>query len=91
MGGLRDVSRALLGDGRGPAEVIASLDRCATTFPAMVCTTVVYAVVDLTQHTITYSNRPPPPLLGAVAHEPRLARQGTRRMRTPWHLASGTG
>ena len=45
------MSRALLGDGRGPAEVIASLDRCATTFHAMACATVVYAVVDLTQHT----------------------------------------
>ena len=60
MGGLRDVSRALLGDGHCPAEVIASLDRGATTFHAMACATVVYAVVDLTQHTITYSNRPPP-------------------------------
>ena len=34
MGALRNVSRALLVDGRGPAEVIASLDRFAATVPA---------------------------------------------------------
>ncbi|MFL6204792.1 MAG: PP2C family protein-serine/threonine phosphatase [Acidimicrobiales bacterium] len=64
MGALRNVSRALLVDGRGPAEVIASLDRFATTMPAAVCATVVCAVVDLAQQRITYSNAGhPPPLL----------------------------
>jgi len=64
MGALRNVSRALLADGRGPAEVIASLDRFATTMPAAACATVVCAVVDLAELVITYSNAGhPPPLL----------------------------
>jgi serine phosphatase RsbU (regulator of sigma subunit) len=64
MGALRNVSRALLADGRGPAEVIASLDRFATTMPAAECATVVCAVVNLSDLTITYSNAGhPPPLL----------------------------
>ena len=64
MGALRNVSRALLADGHGPAEVIASLDRFATTIPAAACTTVVCAVVDLAELVITYSNAGhPPPLL----------------------------
>ena len=64
MGALRNVSRALLADGHGPAEVIASLDRFATTIPAAECATVVCAVVDLPNQTITYSNAGhPPPLL----------------------------
>jgi serine phosphatase RsbU (regulator of sigma subunit) len=64
MGALRNVSRALLADGHGPAEVIASLDRFATTMPAAACATVVCAVVDLPELVITYSNAGhPPPLL----------------------------
>lgn len=64
MGALRNVSRALLADGRGPAEVVASLDRFAMTMPAALCATVVCVVVDLAEQTITYSNAGhPPPLL----------------------------
>jgi serine phosphatase RsbU (regulator of sigma subunit) len=64
MGALRNVSRALLADGHGPAEVLASLDRFATTIAAAACTTVVCAVVDIAEQVITYSNAGhPPPLL----------------------------
>lgn len=64
MGALRNVSRALLVDGRGPADVVASLHRFATTVPAAMCATVVCAVVDLSEQTIAYSNAGhPPPLL----------------------------
>ncbi len=64
MGALRNVSRALLADGHSPAEVITSLDRFARTIPAAECATVVCAVVDLPNQTITYSNAGhPPPLL----------------------------
>jgi serine phosphatase RsbU (regulator of sigma subunit) len=64
MGALRNVSRALLADGHGPAEVLASLDRFASTIPAAECATVVCAVVDLPNQLITYSNAGhPPPLL----------------------------
>jgi len=64
MGALRNVSRALLTEGRGPADVINSLHGFAMTMPAAECATVVCAVVDLQDQTITYSNAGhPPPLL----------------------------
>jgi serine phosphatase RsbU (regulator of sigma subunit) len=64
MGALRNVSRALLMDGRGPADVITSLDRFAATVPAAACATVVCVIVDLRSQTIAYSNAGhPPPLL----------------------------
>ena len=64
MGALRNVSRALLSDGSGPAEVLNSLHRFAMTTPAAFCATVMCAIVDLANQKITYSNAGhPPPLL----------------------------
>ena len=69
MGALRNVSRAVLSDGQGPAEVLSSLHRFAKTTPAALCATVVCAVVDLHARTVTYSNAGHPP--------PLLVREGT--------------
>jgi len=64
MGALRNVSRAMLSDGQGPAQVLESLHRYAKTTPAAFCATVVCAIVDLSQQVVTYSNAGhPPPLL----------------------------
>jgi serine phosphatase RsbU (regulator of sigma subunit) len=64
MGALRNVSRALLSEGRGPADVINSLHGFAMTMAAAECATVVCVIVDLNEKTITYSNAGhPPPLL----------------------------
>ena len=64
MGVLRNVSRALLTEGRGPVEVINSLHGFAETTTAAFGATVVCAIVDLAEQTITYSNAGhPPPLL----------------------------
>jgi serine phosphatase RsbU (regulator of sigma subunit)/PAS domain-containing protein len=64
MGALRNVSRALLTEGRAPAAVVDSLHRFAMTMPAASCATVVCVIVDLAAQTITYSNAGhPPPLL----------------------------
>lgn len=64
MGALRNVSRALLGEGRTPVEVVNSLHGFAMTMPAASCATVVCAIVDLPEQTITYANAGhPPPLL----------------------------
>ena len=47
MGQLRTASRALLLEGGGPAEVLDSMDRFATSVDGAPCTTMVCAVVDL--------------------------------------------
>lgn len=69
MGALRNVSRAMLSDGQGPASVLESLHRFAKTMPAAECATVVCAIVDLPNQTLTYSNAGHPP--------PLLVRRGT--------------
>ena len=69
MGALRNVSRAVLSDGQGPAEVLSSLHRFAKTTPAALGATVVCAVVDLHARTVTYANGGhPPPLLVRKSH-----------------------
>jgi Stage II sporulation protein E (SpoIIE) len=64
MGALRNVSRAVLSDGQGPADVLSSLHRFAKTTPSALGATVVCAVVDLHAQSLTYANGGhPPPLL----------------------------
>ena len=70
MGALRNVSRALLAEDRGPAEVLDSLHRFAATMPAAVCATVVCAIVDLPAGNITYANAGHLPPLIVRDHEP---------------------
>ena len=64
MGALRNVSRALLADGHRPGRGDRVAGPVRDDHPAAECATVVCAVVDLPNQTITYSNAGhPPPLL----------------------------
>jgi len=64
MGQLRSASRALLLEGRSPAEVIDSMDRFASSVPGGDCATMVCAVMDLAAGTATYASAGHlPPLL----------------------------
>lgn len=64
MGQLRSASRALLLEGRSPAQVIDAMDRFAASVPGGDCATMACAVIDLVAGTATYSCAGhPPPLL----------------------------
>ena len=76
MGALRNVSRALLSEGRGPAEVINSLHRFATTMPAAFCATVVCAIVDLRSADDHVLERRTP---AAAARARRRSRRGSTK------------
>jgi hypothetical protein len=69
MGQLRSASRALLLEGRSPAEVVAAMDRFAASVPGGDCATMACAVIDLEAQTATYSCAGHPP--------PLLVRRGT--------------
>lgn len=55
MGQLRSAARALLLEGRSPAEVVDSMDRFAESVPGGDCATMVCAIIDLEAGTATYS------------------------------------
>lgn len=63
MGALRNVSRAMLAEGRGPADVLTTLDRFARTVDGAACATALCAVVDLAAHRLTYATAGHPPAL----------------------------
>ncbi|MBX3286768.1 MAG: serine/threonine-protein phosphatase [Actinobacteria bacterium] len=64
MGQLRSASRALLLEGRSPAEVITSMDHFADSVPGGALATMACAVIDLEGGTATYACAGhPPPLL----------------------------
>jgi serine phosphatase RsbU (regulator of sigma subunit) len=54
MSQLRSAARALLLDGREPAEVVSGLDVFAESVPEAMCTTVVVAIFDRTEESMTY-------------------------------------
>ncbi|HEX2576675.1 MAG TPA: PP2C family protein-serine/threonine phosphatase [Aquihabitans sp.] len=62
MGQLRSASRALLYEGRTPAEVLEAMDRFAASVPGASCATMVCAVVDTAAGRIDYAaaGHPPP-------------------------------
>ncbi len=66
MGQLRSASRALLLEGRSPAEVLEAMDRFASSVDGAICTTMICSVLDLDERTITYAiaGHPPPLVVG---------------------------
>ncbi len=64
MGQLRSAARAMLLEGRSPAEVLEGLDLFAATLDGGFCATVVCAVIDRATDVVTYARAGhPPPLL----------------------------
>jgi hypothetical protein len=66
MSQLRSAARALLLDGRGPAEVVSGLDVFAESVPEAMCTTVVCAIFDRSEESMTYcrAGHLPPLIVG---------------------------
>lgn len=66
MGQMRAAARAMLLEGRDPAETLTRLDRFAATIDNAFGATLVCAVIDRRAHTMTYASagHPPPLLVG---------------------------
>lgn len=71
MAQLRSAARAMLLEGHGPAAMLEALDRFAASVPDASCATVVCALFDRREGTVTYSRagHPPPLVVGASGTE----------------------
>lgn len=67
MAQLRSAARAMLLEGRDPAETLSALDGFATSIEGAFCTTVVVVIIDRSADVVTYSRagHPPPLVVGA--------------------------
>ena len=70
MSQLRSAARAMLLDGRGPAETLAGLDHFSGSVDGAFCATVAVAVIARADHSITYARAGhlPPLIVGADGH-----------------------
>ncbi|HRW36200.1 MAG TPA: SpoIIE family protein phosphatase [Aquihabitans sp.] len=70
MSQLRSAARAMLLDGRGPAETVAGLDHFSGSVDGAFCATVAVAVIARADHAITYARAGhlPPLIVGADGH-----------------------